>query len=105
MQGSEIGTRNQTRVHANDLILSRIDARNGAMAIVPSELRGAIATNDFPVFEILTDRVLPAYLRYCLFQPSMLRVYELARRGSTNRRRLILDQFLKRVLCHTMILG
>jgi len=81
-------------MRTNDLILSRIDARNGAMALVPSELDGAIATNDFPVFEIRSDRVLPAYLRYCLFQPSMLRVYEHLSRGSTNRRRLIVEKFL-----------
>jgi type I restriction enzyme M protein len=94
VMGHSIGTKNQTVMRTNDLILSRIDARNGAMAIVPSELDGAIATNDFPVFEILHDRVVPAYLRYCLFQPSMLRVYQRLSRGSTNRRRLQVDRFL-----------
>lgn len=92
--GAVIGTRTQTRMHTNDLVVSRIDARNGAMAIVPSTLDQAIATNDFPVFEIVADRVLPAYLRYCLFQPSMLNVYENLSRGSTNRRRLIVEKFL-----------
>ena len=58
-------------------------------------LDGAIATNDFPVYCIRTDKVLPAYLRYCLFQPSMLNVYEFLSRGSTNRRRLIIDRFLQ----------
>ena len=92
--GSEIGSKLQTVIRTNDLLLSRIDARNGAMALVPSELEGAIATNDFPVFEIRSERVLPAYLRYCLFQPSMLRVYEHLSRGSTNRRRLSVEKFL-----------
>jgi len=92
--GSEIGSKVQTVIRTNDLLLSRIDARNGAMALVPSELDNAIATNDFPVFEIRSERVLPAYLRFCLFQPSMLRVYEHLSRGSTNRRRLIVEKFL-----------
>lgn len=92
--GRDIGTKTQTIIQASDLILSRIDARNGAMAIVPHELDGAIATNDFPVFEINQDRVIPGYLRYCLFQPALLRVYEHLSRGSTNRRRLILSRFL-----------
>ena len=92
--GSQIGSKSQTIMGTNDLVISRIDARNGAMALVPSELDGAIATNDFPVFEIRSDRVLPAYLRYCLFQPSMLRVYENMSRGSTNRRRLSVHRFL-----------
>ncbi|MDB6056763.1 MAG: restriction endonuclease subunit [Verrucomicrobiales bacterium] len=92
--GSEIGSKLQTLIRTNDLLLSRIDARNGAMALVPSELEGAIATNDFPVFEIRSELILPAYLRYCLFQPSMLRVYEHLSRGSTNRRRLNVEKFL-----------
>jgi len=36
--GDKIGTKNQTAIHTNDLIVSRIDACNGAMTIVPSEL-------------------------------------------------------------------
>ena len=32
----------------NQFIASRIDARNGAMGIVPETLDGALVTNDFP---------------------------------------------------------
>lgn len=93
--GSKIGTKNQFLMRANDLIMSRIDARHGAMAIVPSALDGAIATNDFPIFEINTDRVEARYLRFALFQPEMLRIYETLSKGSTNRRRMVLSEFLK----------
>jgi type I restriction enzyme M protein len=95
VQGLDIGTKNQFLMYANDLILSRIDARNGAMAIVPTALEGAIATNDFPLFEIDTMHVDPRYLRFALFQPEMLRIYENLSRGSTNRRRMSVDEFLK----------
>ena len=54
--GDKIGTKNQTTIHTNDLIVFRIGARNGAMTIVPSELDGEVATTDFPVFEIDTKR-------------------------------------------------
>ncbi|MEZ0018206.1 N-6 DNA methylase [Sinorhizobium fredii] len=93
--GSKIGTKNQFTMRVNDLIMSRIDARHGAMAIVPSALDGAIATNDFPIFEINTDRVEAKYLRFALFQPEMLRIYEVLSKGSTNRRRMVIDEFLK----------
>ncbi len=92
--GSEIGTKNQTIIRTNDLIVSKIDARNGAMALVPHELDGGIATNDFPTFEINLSKIHPAYLRYCLFQPTMIKIYEHLSRGSTNRRRLKVDKFL-----------
>ncbi len=93
--GSKIGTKNQFVMRANDLIMSRIDARHGAMAIVPSLLDGSIATNDFPIFEIDVDRVESKYLRFTLFQPEMLRIYETLSKGSTNRRRMVIEEFLK----------
>lgn len=93
-RGDEIGSKSQTVMREGDLIVSRIDARNGAMALVPAELDGAIATNDFPLFRLDPDQVDGDYLRYALFQPSMLGRYEKASRGSTNRRRLDVSTFL-----------
>lgn len=93
-QGVDIGSKNQTTLKQGDLIISRIDARNGAMALIPEVLEGAIATNDFPVFEINAERIDPLYLRFCLFQPLMMNTYERLSRGSTNRRRLIVEDFL-----------
>ena len=63
------------------------------MSIVSPELDGAIATGDFPIFEI-DDGLVPAYLRFALFRPSMLAVYENLSKGSTNRRRLDVADFL-----------
>src|SRR4051794_11116311 len=36
----------------DQFIASRIDARNGAMGVVPDDLDGALVTNDFPLFEV-----------------------------------------------------
>ena len=36
------------RVRANQFILSRIDARNGAIGLVPESLDGAVVSTDFP---------------------------------------------------------
>ena len=49
--GAEIKSK-MYQVKSGDFILSGIDARNGAFGIVPSELDGAIVTNDFWYFEI-----------------------------------------------------
>ena len=46
----------------DQFIASRIDARNGAMGIVPSDLDGALVTNDFPLFDVNHDRLLPQYM-------------------------------------------
>lgn len=50
-KGADIKS-NMFMVKKGDFILSGIDARNGAFGIVPTELDGAIVTNDFWYFEI-----------------------------------------------------
>lgn len=60
--GSDIKTMRQYVIHAGQFIMSKIDARNGAYGIVPVELEGAIVTNDFPVFDVDTSKIIPQFL-------------------------------------------
>jgi len=91
IQGSKIRSA-QFIVRKGYFIISKIDARNGAMGLIPPELDGAIVTNDFPVFSF-TDRVLAKYFDY--FSRTMLfdNACKAASEGSTNRRRLKMDKF------------
>ena len=50
LYGKDIGTKRQFIAREGQLIISRIDARNGAFGIVPKELDGAVVTNDFWLF-------------------------------------------------------
>jgi type I restriction enzyme S subunit len=75
-------------------ILSRIDARNGALGIVPSELDGATISNDFPVFRIAGQRLLPAYLGWVSRTASFVEECLRASEGTTNRVRLQESKFL-----------
>ena len=47
---------------SGQFIASRIDARNGAMGLVPESLEGALVTKDFPLFNLNTTRLKPAFL-------------------------------------------
>src|SRR5215211_4523161 len=51
-QGSAIGSSRQYLARNGQLILSRIDARNGAISLVPNDLDEAVVTNDFWLFDI-----------------------------------------------------
>lgn len=44
-------------VRANQFLISRIDARNGASGLVPLSLEGAVVSNDFPAFIINSNRL------------------------------------------------
>ena len=53
LHGSRIGTKRQQLIRAGQLVISKIDGKSGAMAIVPEEVDKAIVTPEFPVFDIL----------------------------------------------------
>lgn len=92
--GSKIGTKRQHVVHAGQFIMSKIDARNGAYGIVPEKLDGAIVTNDFPVFDVDSSKIIPQFL---VLVSTTERFVEFARKcssGTTNRKRIDIDAFL-----------
>jgi hypothetical protein len=92
--GSDIRTRPQFLARSGQLIMSRIDARNGAFAIVSPELDGAVVTQDFPLFDLNRDVVEPGFLPVLLRSHGFLEACRHASRGTTNRKRLKEDVLL-----------
>ncbi|MCG2776232.1 MAG: hypothetical protein L6406_11180, partial [Desulfobacterales bacterium] len=93
--GREIKTRPQFLARAGQLIMSRIDARNGAFGLIPGALDGAIVTQDFPLFDINTEIIKPSYLALLCRSAKFIETCRLASRGTTNRKRLKEDIFLE----------
>ncbi len=79
----------------NQFIASRIDARNGAMGIVPEFLDGALVTNDFPLFEVNQELLQPQYMGWLCRTSSFVDLCARASEGTTNRVRLKEDEFLQ----------
>ena len=96
LTGAEVAAPRQMVARQNQFILSRIDARNGALGIVPAELDGAVVSNDFPVFNLAADRMLPAYLGWMCKTAAFIEECRRASEGTTNRVRLQADKFLAR---------
>lgn len=93
--GAEIAATRRIQVSANQFIASRIDARNGAMGIVPPELDGAVVTNDFPSFNVNRDRLLPGFLGWLCKTPGFVDQCRSSSEGTTNRVRLKEDRFFR----------
>ncbi len=82
-------------VRANQLILSKIDARNGAIGLVPPELDGAIVSNDFPSFEFRDpSRCDAAFMGWLVRSSPFVELCKAASEGTTNRVRIKEDRFL-----------
>lgn len=83
-------------IRANQLILSKIDARNGAIGLVPPELDGSIVSNDFPSFDIVGKNLCNiAYIGWMVRSPSFVGLCKRASSGTTNRVRIKEDRFLE----------
>jgi len=93
-KGTEISASKQLVARSGQFILSRIDARNGALGLVPADLDGAVVTNDFPVFNIDGKRLLALYLGWMCRTASFVEECMRSSEGTTNRVRLQEDKFL-----------
>jgi type I restriction enzyme S subunit len=94
VSGAEIVAQRRFVARAGQFILSRIDARNGALGMVPTELDGALVSNDFPLFFVADARLLPTYLGWLCKTASFVEKCQRASEGTTNRVRLQEDRFL-----------
>lgn len=92
--GKNIGTKKQWLVSEGLFIISKIDARNGAMGIIPKELNGAIVTNDFPVFNIDKGSIVPQYLLLVTTTERFVEFVQKCSSGTTNRQRVDVNDFL-----------
>ena len=83
------------RVKSGQFIYSRIDARNGAFAILSDELDNAVVSKDFPVFDIDITRVLPQVFLSSVLEDRFVKQVQNSSFGATNRQRIKEDIFAK----------
>jgi type I restriction enzyme S subunit len=94
VKGVEIASDRRFEASAGQFIVSRIDARHGASGIVPPDLDGAIVTNDFPLFDVVCDRLTPDFLYWMSKTASFVDLCKRASEGTTNRVRLSESRFV-----------
>ncbi|MFD3413423.1 hypothetical protein [Streptomyces cyaneofuscatus] len=75
------------RVREGDFAFNRIDTQKGAFDVVPAELDGALATNEFPLYEVDEKEVVARFLLLNFQRPEVLRQIGAMRAGSEGRAR------------------
>lgn len=95
VRGADVTTARRF-VRSGQLILSKIDARNGALGMVPPELDGAIVSNDFPSFEVNeAGGYLPSFMSWLVQSSAFVDLCKKSSEGTTNRVRIKEERFLK----------
>jgi len=92
--GSELNGSRRFLARKGQLILSRIDARNGAIGMVPESLDGSVVSNDFPLFDLDRNRIQPSYFEWLTKTKPFVELCQKASEGTTNRVRLQEGRFL-----------
>ncbi len=98
VKGTSLTASRRFLAREGQLIMSRIDARNGAFGIVPAGLDGAVVTGDFPLYDLDPHLVDAAYLALVLGSPSFEDLCARCSRGTTNRKRIQEDLLLQQRL-------
>jgi type I restriction enzyme S subunit len=84
-----------TRLRAGEFVYPKLMAWEGALGIVPPECDGCVVSTEFPVFEVLGDRVLPEVLDTHFRTPSIWpEISGVSTGTNVRRRRLNPEDFL-----------
>jgi type I restriction enzyme M protein len=85
--GAEISAVKLNRVSQGVFIYSRLFAWRGAFGLVPADLDGCYASNEFPTYRIISSDVIPEYLRLYFTRPAVWQAVEKKCQGTTKASR------------------
>lgn len=80
--------------YPGDLVFSKIDARNGAVGLIPDTIAKAVVTSEYPVFIPNAEKLRPAYLNYLLRAEYFKADLQNKASGTSGRKRVTPDGFL-----------
>lgn len=75
------------KTRQGDVVFSSIDLWKGCISVVPEEFDGAIVTKEFPIYQIIDERIDPEFLSTLLRSRYYQRAFRAITTGHSNRRR------------------
>jgi len=90
------GTKYKTlsKVEANDIIVNKIWARNGSVAVVPKGLAGCYVSSEFPTFAPLPDKLDARWFHWLTRTKGFWQQCDEKSRGTSGKNRIRPEQFL-----------
>ena len=86
MEGNSTQYRVLNRLHANDFVVSKLKAWEGAVAMVRREFDGAVLSPEFPSFRLDPLRLDPAFMDLLCRRPQFWAALGGLSSGTVNRR-------------------
>jgi type I restriction enzyme, S subunit len=95
MDGSATKYAQLFRAEAGDIIVNKIWARNGSVAVVPESLGGCYGSGEFPMFAPFSDRLDSRWMHWLTKTPSFWVQCGEKSRGTSGKNRIKPEQFLE----------
>ena len=95
VDGSETKYSSFYRVQRDDIIVNKIWARNGSVAVVTSALDGSFGSSEFPTYEADRESLLPDWFAWFTRTPDLWEQCANLSRGTSGKNRLRPERFLE----------
>jgi type I restriction enzyme S subunit len=76
------------KVFPGDVVFSKIDVRNGAIALVPEGIENCCVTSEFPVYSVKTELSVPRYIKLLFRTKVFMRILNSMISGASGRKRI-----------------
>ena len=94
IDGSQTKYARLLRAAADDIIVNKIWARNGSVAVVPTSLDGCFGSGEFPMFAADKERLEPRWMHWLTKTPGFWAQCDLKSQGTSGKNRIRAEQFL-----------
>lgn len=84
-----------SRVEAGDIVVNKIWARNGSVAVIPDALAGCYGSNEFPTFAPDRDKLEPRWIHWLTKTKSFWDQCDEKSRGTSGQNRIRPERFLE----------
>ena len=82
------------RVQKDDIVINKIWARNGSVAVVTADLDGSFGSSEFPTYEVDRTILLPGWFVWFTKTPELWAQCDSLSRGTSGQNRLRPERFL-----------
>lgn len=82
------------RVQKDDIIVNKIWARNGSVAVVNADLDGSFGSSEFPTYQVDRTALLPGWFAWFTKTPELWAQCDSLSRGTSGQNRLRPERFL-----------
>jgi type I restriction enzyme S subunit len=95
LEGSQTKYKTLSRVEVGDIVVNKIWARNGSVAVVPFELASCYVSGEFPTFAPVLDKLEPAWFHWYTKTPALWDQCDEKSRGTSGKNRIRPEKFLE----------